>query len=70
MTKCDLIQQIMKLNRSAREDFLADFSVTELREYFDRLLWLRKRRGPNLLQPESWPEILKLLEPRCPLGIN
>ena len=70
MTKRCLIRQIMELNRSARKDFLDDFSSSELKQYLDRLLWLRKRRGPNLLQPESMHEILKLLEPRCPLGVN
>ncbi len=37
MNKRELIEQIMKLNRSARREFLEGFSERELRDYLDQL---------------------------------
>lgn len=69
MTKPQVIQQIMHLNRSARLDFLEQFDVQELRAYLDRLYGLQRRLG-QLLRPENRQELLRLLEPRCPLAAN
>ena len=37
MNKCDLIDRIMTLNRSARREFLESFSERELIEYLAQL---------------------------------
>jgi len=37
MSKPDLIERIMKLNRSARQEFLDGFSERELSEYLAQL---------------------------------
>lgn len=37
MNKCDLIDRIMTLNRSARREFLESFSERELSEYLSQL---------------------------------
>jgi len=37
MNKRELIEQIMKLNRSARREVLEGFSERELRDYLDQL---------------------------------
>jgi|GEM_PF-1099853 len=37
MNKRELIEQIMKLNRSARREFLEGFSERELSDYLDQL---------------------------------
>lgn len=69
MTKPQIIQEIMTLNRSASLEFLQAFEVHDLRRYLERLHGLQRRCG-RVLQPESRQELIQLLEPRCPLGIN
>ena len=54
MTKQELIDHIMRLNRSATEEFLSEFEENELDHYLRKLLALREVRGPNLLQPEPY----------------
>jgi len=50
MSKHELIDRIMRINQSARREFLAGFTVTELYDY------LRQLEGvPNLLE-EVAPE--------------
>ncbi len=51
MTKREVIEQIMRLNRSARAEFLAKFSEEELRDYLRQLKELsRERRTEDLLE--------------------
>ncbi len=55
MSKTELIEHIMRLNRSATEEFLHQFSPNQLDLYLRKLLKAAIERGPNLLQPEPWP---------------
>jgi len=51
MTKRELIEQIMRLNRSARAEFLARFSQEELLDYLRQLRELSiERRTEDLLE--------------------
>jgi hypothetical protein len=52
MTKKQLIEYIMRLNRSATAEFLEDFEENELDQYLQRLIRLRDERGGQLLQEE------------------
>lgn len=45
MSKRDVIDQIMRLNRSARAEFLAGFSEEELLEYLRQLKELSIEEG-------------------------
>ncbi len=47
MSKQELIHRIMHINRSARREFLATFTVMQLRDYLRRLESV----------PPEWPEI-------------
>ncbi len=52
MTKRELIDQIMSLNKSAEPDFLAEFDERELREYLRQLKQLqRELKAEELLEP-------------------
>lgn len=52
MTKLETIQEITRLNPSADQRFLLDFSLTELADYLHQLAGLRKELGTDeLLQP-------------------
>ena len=51
MKKRDLIDRIMRLNRSARAEFLATFSEEELRDYLRQLKELSlEQRTENLME--------------------
>jgi len=51
MKKRELIEEIMRLNRSARAEFLASFAEEELREYLRQLKELSiERRTEDLLE--------------------
>ncbi len=51
MTKRQLIEEIMRLNRSARAEFLARFSLDELLDYLRQLKELSlERKTDDLLE--------------------
>ncbi|GAB4382770.1 MAG: hypothetical protein Kow0022_01020 [Phycisphaerales bacterium] len=45
LSKGQLIEQILLLNPGATSEFLADFSVSELSQYLNHLLWLQQPRS-------------------------
>lgn len=45
LSKGQLIEQILLLNPGATLEFLADFSVSELSQYLNHLLWLQQPRS-------------------------
>jgi hypothetical protein len=51
MTKRELIDRIMRLNRSARAEFLASFTEQDLRDYLRQLKELAlERRTEDLME--------------------
>lgn len=51
MTKRELIDRIMRLNRSAKAEFLATFSEPELRDYLRQLKELAlERKSEDLME--------------------
>ena len=55
MSKREMIEHIMRLNRSATAEFLGQFTANQLDQYLRKLLKAAIERGPNLLQPEPLP---------------
>jgi len=49
MSKRELIDAILKINRTAAPEFLARFAETELKAYLDRMCAVL--RGPQLTEP-------------------
>lgn len=45
LSKGQLIEQILQLNPGATLEFLGDFSVNELSQYLNHLLWLQQPRS-------------------------
>lgn len=45
LSKGQLIEQILLINPGATLEFLADFSVSELSQYLNHLLWLQQPRS-------------------------
>lgn len=45
LSKGQLIEQILQMNPGATLEFLGDFSVNELSQYLNHLLWLQQPRS-------------------------
>ena len=55
MTKRQIIDAIMRINRTARAEFLADFSERELLDYLEHLQTVY---GLPSLEPSSQPALV------------
>ncbi|KAA0216621.1 MAG: hypothetical protein DYG94_09105 [Leptolyngbya sp. PLA3] len=60
LSKGQLIEQILVLNPGATLEFLADFSVNELSQYLNHLLWLQQPRtgGAWWARPGDSPAVV------------
>lgn len=60
LSKGQLIEQILSLNAGATLEFLADFSVNELSQYLNHLLWLQQPRtgGARWTRPGDSPAVV------------
>lgn len=60
LSKGQLIEQILMLNPGATLEFLADFSVNELSQYLNHLLWLQQPRtgGARWTRPGDSPAVV------------
>jgi hypothetical protein len=56
MTKRELVDEIMRINHSAKPDFLAGFQPKELQAYLKHLQWAQTPRPSGTrATPNQWP---------------
>jgi len=56
MNKRELVDEIMRINQSAKPDFLAGFHTEELQAYLKHLQWAQTPRpGTGRVTATRWP---------------